>query len=210
MSFPKLKDGEDLYKSTCELPIFGKGKDRVLSKQEWMERVCRAVWADMFGQGVCPMMVWNDLIKNGKLIKLTEEEAKMPTGYVIKKHQRQLYVKNTDCFKNPSKPENWTNDMNEALLFKTDHEASVAVRNIGVCVEIIGPFALSDNKNPYKVDRGFEAYFCAATDQKPTPIKIDEKHVNPETVGGKCDKKNVVPKKDEKAQLPQLRWLILI
>lgn len=218
MNFPKVKDGEKLFKSTCELPIFGKGKDRVLTKQEWMERICQAVWADMFGDRVCPMMVWEDLIKSGKLIELKEEEAKVTTGYVIKKNQRQLYVKNVDCFKNPNKPENWTNDMNEALMFKTDHEASRAMRNFGVCVAIIGPFALADNKNPYKVERGFEEYFFAATEQMFKPEEtlkhfVPEEHmIEAAKIPESVPKKDIVepPKKDEKAQLPQLRWLLII
>lgn len=144
MSFPKLKDGEDLYKSTCPLPEFGQAFCTTKSKQVWLQNfIFPSCFYGFSGDRACPMEIWNNLIKTGKIIKAREEK-----------------------------------DM--AKEFTNEAKTS------------------------------FEAYFCAATEQKPTPIKIDEKHVNPETVGGNCDKKNVVPKKDEKAQLPQLRWLILI
>lgn len=68
-----------------------------------------------------------------------------------------------------------------------------------------------------KAKTSFEAYFCAATE---TPFKPEEslkrfelpENLGPEKVPLTAPKaeKAEPPKKEEKAQLPTLRWLIVI
>lgn len=163
MSFPKLKDGEDLYKSTCPLPEYGQAFCTTKSKQVWLQNfIFPSCFYGFSGDRACPMEIWNNLIKTGKIIKAREEKDMAKEFTNEAKTSFEAYF--CAATETPFKPE-----------------------------ESLKRFELPENLGPEKV-----------------PLKPDEKHVNPETVGGNCDKKNVVPKKDEKAQLPQLRWLIVI
>lgn len=76
MSFPKLKDGEDLYKSTCPLPEFGQAFCVTKSKQVWLQNfIFPSCFNGFAGDRACPMEIWNNLIKTGKIIKAREEKG---------------------------------------------------------------------------------------------------------------------------------------